>query len=278
MWFGTPEYMVEVPDPAINYDASRVGWEGKSQYLNGGAAIRRSTASHREYNFSWNLQAYENVRPIMDFADGVYGPGPFYFVDWFAAKQNVLPQHLATPALAIDDAPVLVGEARPIAVRTNANTNGYPLMSARYTVKPSDPRLSTFVPIPPGYSLWMGVHGYAGTGGRVEVLPVFPGGTVGPPITVPIYGVTSRDRVYRSFDGDAYVGAYVRLNGEGTITLSGIMGQLLKNGESPQIGGFISGQGNGGCLFESQPTLTHYSAVMNKVGLNAKLVETEPWA
>ena len=55
------------------------------------------------------------------------------------------------------------------------------------------------------------------------------------------------------------------------------MVQILRTGRTPQPGGFISGQGNAGCEFDADPTQTPYNAVLDRVGMSAKLIETGPW-
>lgn len=279
MWFGTREYMQEVPDPAINYEASRVGWATKTDYLNGRAWVRRSTGSHREYNLSWNLTSPDALRPIMDYADGLYGDGPIYWIDKFASGRNLLAQHWAAPMQALDDGPLLAGDDRPESALTNYNTLGYPIKSAEYNLISGGYRNKFYLPIPPGYTAWFGVHGSITSGSpSVQVTP-YSGATVGSVQTMTLLGTNDPKRVNASFSSDLYTGVEISLAGIGRISLSGMMLQLLPNGATPPTGGFISGQGHSGCTFESQPVLSQYSAVLGRdggglVGLSAKLVET----
>ena len=67
------------------------------------------------------------------------------------------------------------------------------------------------------------------------------------------------------------------LGGAGTVTLSGIMVQVLETGVTPATGGFISGQGNSGLQFVSQPAYTPYSSALDKVGVVAELTESYGW-
>jgi len=67
------------------------------------------------------------------------------------------------------------------------------------------------------------------------------------------------------------------LAGSGTITLTGIMVQVIKTGVNPGPGMFISGQGNSGCSFVTQPQYTPYSAAFDRVGVVAELAETGGW-
>ena len=67
------------------------------------------------------------------------------------------------------------------------------------------------------------------------------------------------------------------LGGEGTIILSGMIVQVLKDGSIPEPGGFISGQGHSGCQFASLPEYTPYSYAHDIVGMVVDLVETGAW-
>jgi len=92
MWFGTRDYMQWVKCPAINYSASKSGWATTAKQLDGGTYVRRSVTSSKVYNLAWNLSSRDDLRPIMDYADGIYGLGPVYFIDPFTMDKNVLPQ------------------------------------------------------------------------------------------------------------------------------------------------------------------------------------------
>lgn len=65
--------------------------------------------------------------------------------------------------------------------------------------------------------------------------------------------------------------------GVGTLTLAGLVAQVLPNGEPPPTGSFKSGRGHSGCRFAGMPTVTGYSAVLDKVSVSATLVETGSW-
>jgi hypothetical protein len=69
----------------------------------------------------------------------------------------------------------------------------------------------------------------------------------------------------------------VGLTGSGTITLAGVIGQIVPIGTATATGTFISGQGNSGCEFESQPQLQNYSVALDKVALTVKMIEVGSW-
>lgn len=78
----------------------------------------------------------------------------------------------------------------------------------------------------------------------------------------------------------AGVGGSISRERPDTITLSGLILQVLPTGMAPRPGTFISGQGNAGCQFVEEPRQSPYSAVLGEdgyVAISAKLVETQPW-
>jgi hypothetical protein len=96
MYFGTRNYMQWVVAPKINYEASKRGYVSAAGFVNGGQFVRRSASAAKGYNLSWELKPRDEIRTINDYADGVYGTGPIYFLEPFAMDKNLLPQYWAT--------------------------------------------------------------------------------------------------------------------------------------------------------------------------------------
>src|SRR5690606_23968116 len=140
-------------------------WSTSSQYLNGGAGARGSTSSHKEYDMSWGTLNREKVRMITDYADGIYdtreGVNLIYFIDPTTTGpfSNVLPQLWAAPFQQGVEGLTLFSGQRPDIVQTPVNTFDYPARSIRY--KANSTASSLWIPIPPGYTAWVGVHGEA---------------------------------------------------------------------------------------------------------------------
>lgn len=277
MWFGTRNYMTWVECPAVGVDSSKFDWNNQTNFLNGGANVRRSTNSHKEFQLSWNMTSRENIRAISDFADGFYGGGPIYWADPFTMDTNMMPAQWGAMYLNTKDGTAYAG-TRPIQVNTDANSLGYPTYSAQYTISASDTQPSVWIPIPPGYTAWVGAKGTSGSGGLLRAIPTTGPSSTGTAVTIAPTAVGSTTRVTQSFANSAgYDGVLITLGGSGTITLTSVIVQVLKDGTTPKTGGFISGQGHSGCTFAAQPTLNNYSAALDKVGLTAKLVETQAW-
>jgi hypothetical protein len=277
MWFGTRDYAAWIQCPSVEMPSSKEAWNSTGTFLNGGAYGRSSTAAHKRYNMSWGIINRDEARKILDFADRLYGDGPFYWVDPFVAEYNMLPQWFASPSQGITDGIPLNGDVRGTAIGTPDNTNGYPVKSIVYTVNPAVPTVPVWVPIPPGYRAWVGAHGSDGTGGTVQVRPTTGPTSYDTTYTLTLLPVTSTIRVDATFGGGAVTGIELSLAGSGTITLSGIMVQILPVGVTPEPGGFISGQGHSGCSFVEQPEYVPYSAAFDKASLAAEFIETEGW-
>lgn len=284
IYFGTKERMVAIRAPRIDYDSSRVGWDGGvTQLLNGGAYVRRSTTGHKTYSFSWSGLSRDEIRLISDYAEGVYGDGAIYFIDPFAMNKNLLPQHWATPRLAYSDALTLTGQDRasmiynPVQLTNNLN---YPQQFATYTTATGLPTVTSrprfYLPIPPDYTAWFGSHGNGEITAANSLLQVTTNtGTV---TNIPQLTTTTDQRFSNSWDGTSVSSIEISMtNTTGTATPAGMMLQLLPTGTLPTSGGFISGQGHSGTRFASMPTLQNYSAALDMTGLTAQLVEDDAW-
>lgn len=279
VWFGTKAAMQWIPAPAVNISAGKQGYENTLQYLNGGSRVRRSKASAKKYSFSWNLMSRSDIQPILDYADGMYGNGPLYYSDPFAQDRNVLPAYWAAPYINYYDGPVIVDGARPELVNNGVSVNGYPVESAVYTVTSASSVPSIFVPIPPGYTAYVGAHGSLVSGSAsVRVTPEISAIASGTPVDLTLLANTAAP-TNATFSGNSFIGITLTLRSASTgkLQLSGLMVQVLPDGAVSPVGGFVSGQGTSGMSFTSQPAVTQYSAVMDRVGVSADLVETEAW-
>lgn len=277
IWFGTRDYATWIQCPSPEMPSSKEGWDSTGTFLNGGAYKRSSTAAHKHYNMHWASIGRDEARKILDFADKLYGDGPFYWVDPFVAEYNMLPQWFASPGQGITDGIPLNGDVRGTSIGTPANSNGYPVKSIVYTVNPAVPTVPVWVPIPPGYRAWVGAHGSDGTGGTVQVRPTIGPTSYDTTYTLTLIPVTSTIRADASFGGGSVTGIELSLAGSGTVTLSGIMVQVLPVGVTPAQGGFISGQGHSGCSFVDQPEYVPYSAAFDRASVAAEFIETEGW-
>lgn len=279
MYFGNRNYMQWVECPQAGVEVVLSGSSQTAGYLSGGAFRRQSFNASKTFKMNWALTSGTNIRAISDYVEGVYGEGPIYWSDPFNMDQNVLAQSMATPSLGGHDGVILSGsKVRPELVPTSANPYGYPTESAVYTLNAAtDAPLRHWVPIPPGYVAWVGVHGSGGTGGKVYARTTTGATTGNSPVELSINPVTSASRVVESFSGPSIQGVEIYLGGTGIITLSGIIVQVLPAGVPPQLGGFISGQGHSGCSFDGWPAKNNYSAAMDLVSLSASFLETEQW-
>lgn len=283
VWFGTRGYMRWVKAPDASPDYQTVGWSSTMQFLNGGAAVRSSVGSHREYNLHWNTLSRDQAREITDFADGVYdvstGINPVYYVDPVAADKNVLPQLWATPYGAIADGITLVPGHPPAEATTPSNTLGYPARAVSYTAM--WPSSNVYIPIPPGFTAWVGFHGSVVGSGGVVITPS-SGFADGTPVNATVLSATTTTRVADSFSSSQWDGlslslAHTSVNPAHKTVVYGIIVQLLPTGATPETGGFISGQGSSGLQFSEKPLMTPRSAGLDQVSLSVSLTETESW-
>ena len=268
----------ELPAPSVNMPSSKQGYFEEVNFLNGGAYARQSVAAHKRYSMTWNSLSRDEARIITDFADGFYGAGPVYIHDPITADRNVLPQWWATPSLGGFDGLPLNADDRGVLAFTPANNLDLPVKSLEYNVTLGKTR-EIWVPIPPGHTAWVGVYGQDGTGGTVRATPTAgpSNSTDGPVDTLTLLDVSDDSRFTNSYDSGQWDGVKISLGGSGSIVLTGLMVQVLKTGQTPGAGSFISGQGNSGLRFANQPSVTPYSSVFDIVGVAAEFIETGGW-
>ena len=277
MWFGNRNHMQWIACPEVGADYGSQGNSQSGAYLNGGAFHRQTLNAAKRWSFNWSMTSRDTVRKLTDYVEGVYGPGLIYWTDPFTMDRNVLPQSWAVPALGAEDAITLDGsDTRPTLVATSANSLGYPPFSAVYSVASNANVRRLYVPIPPGHKAWVGVHGGTSTG-RVMVQPTSGVNPTGSPTAVPVASVAAA-LFSHSFSAPAGVGGIELYLEKGkNYILSGLMVQVLPNGQSPNITSFVSGQGASGAQFDGFPSKEAYSAAFDLVGVSAEFIETEQW-
>jgi hypothetical protein len=276
-YIGTREKMLETRSPTVGFPSSKMGFSNQVNFLNGGASVRRSRASHKRYEMSWDSFSSDEARVILDLADQVYGVGDIFWHDPFVADRNCLPQWWGTPATGLDDGLPLNNGVRGRAVATPTNSLSFPVQSIAYTCAGAG--RSVWIPIPVGHTAWVGAYGVNGTGGRVVATPTTGATTVGAATNLRLMAVTNPARFNHSVAASGgFTGVLISLGGTGTVTLSGLMVQVLLDGVTPKTGGFISGQGHSGCQFVAQPDYTPFSYAFDTVGVVAEFVETGGWS
>lgn len=289
MWMGARGYEQWVPAPKTSADFSSIGVLQQDQYLNGGSGIRGSKDSHKEYNMAWSSARREELAPVLATASGIYddeqSPDLVYFVDPTVYDWNVLPAMLAAPYKTGADGVPLTFDADgypfyPDIDPGSANAFGYPARAATYRLTPGMSDRRTYIPIPPGKTFWIGVHGQNG-GAGISVTP-FNGAAAYPTVYPTPLDVTTDQRVNTSWSAaDGITGVEIGIgltagNSTGWTTVQGIIGQMLDDGAQPFPGGFIPGEGNSGCEFASTPTMSPYLGGRLWT-VAAKLVETGSW-
>ena len=261
VWFGTAGDMRWVPAPLANYQGASVRWREVDQYLNGGAAVRQSVASHQELSLSWAVQSTENLAPVVAL---LHSPGPFYYVDPIAARANIVPSYWASPEVWLHDGPPLISRVTPTKV-AGTSTNGYPATSVKYSVtKATDTNLR--IPVPEGHTLHLGVHG---TGGTYKLNTRTAKG----PLTA-----ASSTRTNLTINGPVIANLKVAAAVSDAV-ITGIVAQVLPTGETPQPGGFLPGRGTTELALSGDPSITSYSVGIPNAqqGIAADFVEVGAW-
>lgn len=284
VYFGTSDKQMWVKAPATGMNASVVGYSTSQQFLNGGSSVRRSSASHRQFDMSWtgslnSTDPEQNLFTIKDFSDGLYGSGPYYFVDPYAMSSNVMPPHWAAPMLAEGDWSKLSNTVAPT-FTTDVVANEFPIKYATYGITgayESTEKLTVIIPT--GYTLNFGWHGpAAGSSTGIRIVPYLrstgAADTAINPTKITSGGTT---RTNTTVSGTTYskVEIFLAVDATATVNITAMIAQILPTGSSVATGGFISGRGSTQLEFTEAPQITYVSAAINDgyAEMTAKLTE-----
>jgi hypothetical protein len=283
---GTTQQWIKAPSTGLN--ASPVGWSSTQQLLDGRAFVKRSRATHREFSMNWigSLNSTEaSLQTVKDYYDGVYGDGPFYWLDPYAMATNILPPQWAAPGIAEKDWSKLTDSVTPTFTAASY-ANNFPAKYATYTFSsPGDytDKALTII-IPAGYTFHFGWHSTAAgvtaataTGIRIT-RTTRAGASSSVDVTSLLAGGTTKTNT--TFNGDTYSKVTIyprRVSGSTTPTMNvvAMIGLILPNGTSVPSGGFVAGRGTTGLEFGNPPTIEYYSANVNsgQVGMSTKFIE-----
>lgn len=263
MYFGTRNNMKWIPAPLTGPDLTPGSYTAETTFQRGSFGLYQSLAGARQYPYEFGLKTPAQANHLLNTASGAYGD-TVYFLDPFAMNTNILPVHWSQPWMAAYGAPNLQGKDRyqQAVEPTTNNTFGYPRLSAIMGDNPDngpfwdsygpgqDP-MQLWIPVPQGYTFHFGAHSNdpSNTGMMVSFYtgPLY--GLSG--VATPLPNNTAQLTNY-TFTPSVNTGITVALTYQGpsnNASFSGLIAQVLPNGQPAPTGDFISGQGNSGCRF-----------------------------
>jgi hypothetical protein len=284
VYFGTADKQTWIKAPATGMKASSNSWGTRSQLLDGRAYVRRSNQSHRQYDATWvgslnDSDLSTSLQTIKNFADGLYGDGPFYFVDPFAADQNVMPPHWAAPMLAEKGWLTLTEDIDPTFTAAAIN-NQFPVKYASYVTTDdfiSEDKITLIIPT--GYKLAFGWHGpSAGSSTGIRIVPYKRADGLADTAINPTKitaGGTVRTNTIVSGTTYSRVEIFLATTTASTVNITAMIAQIIPTTASVAAGGFIAGKGTTGLDFAASPTIDYYSSAINngQIGMSATWVE-----
>lgn len=298
--------------PNRGADSSPTGWAVDGTLLNGGGYALNSFGSHKRYTYAWpDSSPRQEAQFMKSLADGTYGRGLIHFIEPTLYDQNILPARVADPSMAVDDEGAsLVYGYDPSGVATSGwETNLLPLTSAYYNLfgvetgyrGSSD---TVYVPIPEGYTLFIGAF-YSATGsGGIYAREVLSNGVEGADTTLTPLANDSSVVTADSFSGIRGVRIWLgkTASGAATVTATALIGRLVKSeildsalgygeggyGEEPYggvylpewvtAGPWVGGMGHSGCRFVGKPSFVSNTGVNGgQVGYSATFQEVGSW-
>ena len=295
MWFGTRENMQWIDTPLSGADVSPQTWTAGGTLLNGGGWQKNAEGSHKTYNYSWrNSSTRQTAQLMQSYRDGDYGTGLIYFVDPLTYNTNILPKGWASPHLTTNGGyPSLVPGTTPVRVPlswapgSQNGHNSYPSGWASYAlptgVQTEFHRL--FVPIPEGFSLFLGAVYNSTASVAIRGRRVHRDGSTGPEFTVehtPVYDARVCTQEIVAGD-DVGVELYVGKSGpnSASIDIKAITARVQPSFKAPaaiESGPWVGGQGHSGVRFDGAPTYIEYNGVGGgQVGYAATFREVGAW-
>lgn len=285
VYFGNETKQTWIKAPATGMKADSVGWSKETQLLNGRAFVRRSKASHRKFDMSWlgalNDADLENsLQTIKNFYDGLYGDGPFYWLDPYATDTNLLPPHWAAPMLAESKWPELVPGLVQYFVPETVAKN-YPSKYLEFdTTDNYESTQQLTIIIPKDYALNFGWHGPAdGASTGVRIVPYLrttgEAATALNPAKITAGGSV---RTNTKILGDTYshVKIFVATTTATTgVKITGMIAQVLPELVAVSTGDFIVGKGTTSLEFLGAPQIEYYSSAIGdgRIGMSTSLIE-----
>lgn len=287
VYFGNKNKQLWIKAPNSGMKASAVGFVSENQFLNGGGSVTRSRASHRKFSSTWTgsmntTDTAENLNVIKDFADGLYGDGPFYWIDPFAAAKNILPPHWAAPMLAEKDwTDLSAGTIAPTFVAASV-ANNYPMKYAQYvTTNNYESELKLTIIIPVDYALNFGWHGPSGSSASgIRIVPYLRStGLADTALNPTRIDAGSNTRTNVKIKGDTYthVEIFLATTTAATVKITAMIAHVLPENLSAAIGPFVSGRGTCALEFASFPQIDYYSSAINNgwIGMAVDWLEVE---
>lgn len=235
--------------PNSGADSSPEAWGADGTLLNGGGYALNSWGSHKVFQYSWpDSSSRQDAQFIKSLADGTYGRGLIHFIEPTLYDQNILPARVADPSMAVDDEGAsLVYGYDPEGVPTSGwETNMLPLTSAYYNLfgaaagyrGASD---SVYVPIPDGYTLYVGAF-YSETGsGGIFARPVNLNGSEGTDVKLTLQANNASQIVTDGFSGVRGIRLWLgkTASGAATVTATALIARLIRTDRitTPEQGG-----------------------------------------
>lgn len=293
VYFGNTNFQTFIEAPLSGLKASSSGYSSTTNLLNGRSFVKRSSGATRTFSPSWvgpmnSTVLADSLNTIKNFADGVYGTGPVYWLDPYAIETNLLPPHWAAPGLG-KEWPALnsiTPTITTLAGTSNVYANDFPQSYATYVGSASSTARSIDIIIPPGYHFHFGWHATASgisaltapgyyvtkylrtTNQAVAGFPEFP-------LSMTAGGTTRTNLV---IDGATHSRVRITFTASSSATTSvvGAIAQILPTA-TPTTGKFITGRGTSALQFASPVEIEYYSSAINngQIGLSTTLVEVD---
>ena len=264
-----------VPAPKINMNRGLTTWEATSQRTSGTANVRTGAAPHRNYDLEWTITQGTDISFVDaalrgDYsewfaASGVDPTTPAYrrglfFLDPFAMSKNILPDWWASPGRVVRGGRRLM--TGTVSNRTHPNPGPLlePVQGVNYNVQAGAVFHEHPIPIPPGYTLHLGVRGSFFWTARLRVYSNDASASTTEVTLIDPSTTTLTNYTYANNTG-ATQWRTLTFGGTGDLTLYSALAVIVPNGTPAPTDKWVPGEGSGVLM----PSGT------NRVGMSAAI-------
>jgi hypothetical protein len=264
-------------------------------HASGGGLIAESaqapnTAGVHELSVTFTATQTANVIRLTHF--GVVGDGDLWWDDLLLVEGTYTANYFdGSTATDVNAAYSWTGVANAsTSIKTQSAPAGMPSRVATYNVTtaantiPSGANSKFTIPVPPGYTLHLGVSGSRFGTSVVQAFPRSTNGIAGARTNLVLLDPNGSTRMNTTFVGTsdcASVTVYITRTSSATstITLSSVMAQLYKTGTTPTLpADHIAGEGHSGLAFSDDAVVEEYVYIdPPRKALNTTLVEVGAW-
>jgi hypothetical protein len=289
LWFGNTTKFVTIPAPDLPFSVTDGGYGDSMDFESGGSLSEVSQGFAKRYDFAYDIQD-STIDRIKRFRQGSYGSGLLNFANPFAYQTNLFSPAWAEPGLIEGGDWPSIYDTDPTFAAVSSNSYDQPLRKATFTItntntSPTKSRSIFYIPVPPTYTLHLGVSGAATGTAVVRATGYNIAGGSSSSSNLTLLTDTSSTRLNATFAGSSYDYVAVEFrrtsSASSTLTVTSMLAQLWPTRVTPTLtGNHRPGDGQTGLRFLGGSMTSSYRLLTSAdhfAGLGFSMVEVGAW-